>query len=120
MVFNHRPKALSPCGTLGSSSNLQFKTERIKIPLTPRYPRSVVGSDRGENFLALPSLPAASPCPLVQCLGIVYTVLVISATHQTLVEPSPKSRDVRSRRAIQSLASEFKAMCGDCVSPGLG
>ncbi|XP_060625060.2 disks large homolog 5 isoform X3 [Anolis sagrei] len=32
---------------VGSSSNLQYRTERIKIPLTPRYPRSIIGSDRG-------------------------------------------------------------------------
>ncbi|XP_034148679.1 disks large homolog 5a isoform X5 [Esox lucius] len=32
---------------LGSSSNVQYRTERIKIPSTPRYPRSMLGSDRG-------------------------------------------------------------------------
>lgn len=31
----------------GSSSNVQYRTERIKIPSTPRYPRSMLGSDRG-------------------------------------------------------------------------
>lgn len=35
----------------GSSNNLQYRTERIKIPSTPRYPRSVLGSDRGESPL---------------------------------------------------------------------
>lgn len=35
---------------IGSSTNLQYRTERIKIPLTPRYPRSMMGSDRGELF----------------------------------------------------------------------
>lgn len=49
---------MSPPGTTGSSSNLQFKAERIKIPLTPRYPRSVMGSDRGKNW-AFPPVPAA-------------------------------------------------------------
>lgn len=31
----------------GSSNNVQYRTERIKIPSTPRYPRSMLGSDRG-------------------------------------------------------------------------
>lgn len=30
-----------------SSSNVQYRNERIKIPSTPRYPRSMLGSDRG-------------------------------------------------------------------------
>ncbi|XP_037829428.1 disks large homolog 5a isoform X4 [Kryptolebias marmoratus] len=30
----------------GSSSNVQYRAERIKIPSTPRYPRSMLGSDR--------------------------------------------------------------------------
>ena len=33
--------------TAVSSSNVQYRTERIKIPTTPRYPRSMLGSDRG-------------------------------------------------------------------------
>lgn len=32
---------------LGSANNVQYRTERIKIPSTPRYPRSMLGSDRG-------------------------------------------------------------------------
>lgn len=31
----------------GSANNVQYRTERIKIPSTPRYPRSMLGSDRG-------------------------------------------------------------------------
>lgn len=31
----------------GSSNNVHYRTERIKIPSTPRYPRSMLGSDRG-------------------------------------------------------------------------
>ncbi|XP_010818907.1 disks large homolog 5 isoform X9 [Bos taurus] len=45
----------------GSSSNLQFKAERIKIPSTPRYPRSVVGSDRGSLSHSECSTPPQSP-----------------------------------------------------------
>lgn len=61
-MFNHRSKVVSLYGTIGSSNNLQFKAERIKIPSTPRYPRSIMGSDRGENS-ALPSLPHLSLSP---------------------------------------------------------
>ncbi|XP_017897749.1 PREDICTED: disks large homolog 5 isoform X5 [Capra hircus] len=46
---------------IGSSSNLQFKAERIKIPSTPRYPRSVVGSDRGSLSHSECSTPPQSP-----------------------------------------------------------
>ncbi|XP_051507242.1 disks large homolog 5a isoform X4 [Myxocyprinus asiaticus] len=38
--------SLPSTARLGSSNNLQYRTERIKIPSTPRYPRSVLGSDR--------------------------------------------------------------------------
>lgn len=34
----------------GSSSNVQYRAERIKIPSTPRYLRSMLGSDRGNVF----------------------------------------------------------------------
>ncbi|XP_038600353.1 disks large homolog 5 isoform X4 [Tachyglossus aculeatus] len=44
---SHGSNSLPSSARLGSSTNLQFRTERIKIPLTPRYPRSVMGSDRG-------------------------------------------------------------------------
>ncbi|CAI5774311.1 disks large homolog 5 isoform X1 [Podarcis lilfordi] len=32
---------------VGSSSNLQYRTEGIKIPWTPKYQRTVIGSSRG-------------------------------------------------------------------------
>ncbi|XP_034518648.1 disks large homolog 5 isoform X3 [Ailuropoda melanoleuca] len=60
-VLNPRPEVLSPRGNVGSSSNLQFKAERIKIPSTPRYPRSVVGSDRGSLSHSECSTPPQSP-----------------------------------------------------------
>ncbi|XP_065153267.1 disks large homolog 5a isoform X3 [Paramisgurnus dabryanus] len=54
---------------LGSSNNLQYRTERIKIPSTPRYPRSVLNSDRGSlshSDCSSPSLitPPMSPLNL--------------------------------------------------------
>lgn len=53
--------SLPSSARLGSSSNLQFKAERIKIPLTPRYPRSVMGSDRGSLSHSECSTPPRSP-----------------------------------------------------------
>ena len=85
-MFNPRPEVLSPRGTVGSSSNLQFKAERIKIPSTPRYPRSVVGSDRGENSHSRPCLPARAG-PVVQRLGAVCNYHLRSASPCRLVEP---------------------------------
>ncbi|XP_077202063.1 disks large homolog 5 isoform X3 [Paroedura picta] len=52
---------------VGSSSNLQYRTERIKIPLTPRYPRSIIGSDRGSlshSECSSPSLITPPQSPL--------------------------------------------------------
>lgn len=95
MVFNHRPKVLSPYGTIGSSSNLQFKAERIKIPSTPRYPRSVVGSDRGETFSGPPPCLLCHSVLMMGYLGTAYKFLVISASQETLVEPSLRPGDVR-------------------------
>lgn len=50
---------------IGSSSNLQYRTERIKIPLTPRYPRSVMGSDRGNFICSVFSISSSKPCQLL-------------------------------------------------------
>ncbi|XP_073096855.1 disks large homolog 5 isoform X10 [Manis javanica] len=61
MRASHGSNSLPSSARLGSSSNLQFKTERIKIPLTPRYPRSVVGSDRGSLSHSECSTPPQSP-----------------------------------------------------------
>lgn len=67
------PEVLPPDGTTGSSSNLQFKAERIKIPSTPRYPRSVVGSDRGEGSLCYcPATAGTGPHPTARSLGTVW------------------------------------------------
>ncbi|XP_010587563.2 disks large homolog 5 isoform X1 [Loxodonta africana] len=57
----HGSNSLPSSTRLGSSSNLQFKAERIKIPSTPRYPRSVVGSDRGSLSHSECSTPPQSP-----------------------------------------------------------
>uniref|UniRef100_A0A672MDZ5 Disks large homolog 5-like n=1 Tax=Sinocyclocheilus grahami TaxID=75366 RepID=A0A672MDZ5_SINGR len=45
---SHGTNSLPSSSRLGSSNNLQYRTERIKIPSTPRYPRSMLGSERGE------------------------------------------------------------------------
>ncbi|XP_029775703.1 disks large homolog 5 [Suricata suricatta] len=61
MRASHGSNSLPSSARLGSSSNLQFKAERIKIPSTPRYPRSVVGSDRGSLSHSDCSTPPQSP-----------------------------------------------------------
>ncbi|MGH0131361.1 UNVERIFIED_CONTAM: hypothetical protein FKN15_046299 [Acipenser sinensis] len=51
----------------GSSNTLQYRTERIKIPSTPRYPRSMLGSDRGSlshSECSSPSLITPPQSPL--------------------------------------------------------
>nr|XP_044993180.1 disks large homolog 5 isoform X2 [Jaculus jaculus] len=61
MRTSHGSNSLPSSARLGSSSNLQFKAERIKIPLTPRYPRSAMGSDRGSLSHSECSTPPRSP-----------------------------------------------------------
>ncbi|XP_037829427.1 disks large homolog 5a isoform X3 [Kryptolebias marmoratus] len=48
----------------GSSSNVQYRAERIKIPSTPRYPRSMLGSDRGSLSHSECSSPSLITPPL--------------------------------------------------------
>ncbi|XP_055131563.1 disks large homolog 5 isoform X2 [Symphalangus syndactylus] len=61
MRATHGSNSLPSSARLGSSTNLQFKAERIKIPSTPRYPRNVVGSDRGSVSHSECSTPPQSP-----------------------------------------------------------
>ncbi|XP_051507241.1 disks large homolog 5a isoform X3 [Myxocyprinus asiaticus] len=56
--------SLPSTARLGSSNNLQYRTERIKIPSTPRYPRSVLGSDRGSLSHSECSSPSLITPPL--------------------------------------------------------
>ncbi|XP_026209828.1 disks large homolog 5a isoform X2 [Anabas testudineus] len=51
----------------GSANNVQYRAERIKIPSTPRYPRSMLGSDRGSlshSECSSPSLITPPQSPL--------------------------------------------------------
>ncbi|XP_077585810.1 disks large homolog 5a [Stigmatopora nigra] len=51
----------------GSANNIQYRAERIKIPSTPRYPRSMLGSDRGSlshSECSSPSLITPPQSPL--------------------------------------------------------
>uniref|UniRef100_A0A3B3ZBA3 Uncharacterized protein n=1 Tax=Periophthalmus magnuspinnatus TaxID=409849 RepID=A0A3B3ZBA3_9GOBI len=60
---SHGTNSLPSCARLGSISTGQYRTERIKIPSTPRYPRSVLGSgDRGK--CSSPSLITPPQSPL--------------------------------------------------------
>uniref|UniRef100_A0A674AU02 Discs, large homolog 5a (Drosophila) n=1 Tax=Salmo trutta TaxID=8032 RepID=A0A674AU02_SALTR len=56
---SHGTNSLPSSARLDSSSNVQYRNERIKIPSTPRYPRSMLGSDRGTWIFS--SLPPVRP-----------------------------------------------------------
>ncbi|TRY75910.1 hypothetical protein DNTS_033480 [Danionella cerebrum] len=56
--------SLPSSARLGSSNALQYRTERIKIPSTPRYPRSVLGSERGSLSHSECSSPSLITPPL--------------------------------------------------------
>ncbi|XP_076142316.1 disks large homolog 5a isoform X2 [Alosa pseudoharengus] len=82
----------------GSSNNVQYRNERIKIPSTPRYPRSMLGSDRGSlshSECSSPSLitPPLSPLNLEtssfassQSQGSISTLPRISVSPVPVVE----------------------------------
>ncbi|XP_053548098.1 disks large homolog 5 [Bombina bombina] len=63
-----RPRVTHGSNSLPSSARLgSSRTERIKIPLTPRYPRSSTGSDRGslsQSECSSPSLASPPHSPL--------------------------------------------------------
>ncbi|XP_046884639.1 disks large homolog 5a [Hypomesus transpacificus] len=64
---SHGTNSLPSSARLVSSSNVQYRTERIKIPTTPRYPRSMLGSDRGSlshSECSSPSLITPPQSPL--------------------------------------------------------
>ncbi|XP_045147635.1 disks large homolog 5 [Echinops telfairi] len=82
MRTSHGCNSLPSSARLGSSSNLQFKAERIKIPSTPRYPRSAVGSDRGSLSHSECSTPPQSPLNI--------DTLFSSSQSQTLASTSPR------------------------------
>ncbi|XP_017286260.1 disks large homolog 5a isoform X1 [Kryptolebias marmoratus] len=61
---SHGTNSLPSSARLGSSSNVQYRAERIKIPSTPRYPRSMLGSDRGSLSHSECSSPSLITPPL--------------------------------------------------------
>ncbi|XP_034754388.1 disks large homolog 5a isoform X8 [Etheostoma cragini] len=64
---SHGTNSLPSSARLASSNNVQYRTERIKIPSTPRYPRSMLGSDRGSlshSECSSPSLITPPQSPL--------------------------------------------------------
>ncbi|XP_026870974.2 LOW QUALITY PROTEIN: disks large homolog 5a [Electrophorus electricus] len=61
---SHGTNSLPSSARLGSSNNVQHRTERIKIPSTPRYPRSMLGSDRGSLSHSECSSPSLITPPL--------------------------------------------------------
>ncbi|XP_041645265.1 disks large homolog 5a isoform X4 [Cheilinus undulatus] len=65
--FSESSSSRSSRASHGSSNNVQYRTERIKIPSTPRYPRSMLGSDRGSlshSECSSPSLITPPQSPL--------------------------------------------------------
>ncbi|XP_062286298.1 disks large homolog 5a isoform X2 [Scomber scombrus] len=65
--FSETSSSRSSRASHGSSNNVQYRTERIKIPSTPRYPRSMLGSDRGSlshSECSSPSLITPPQSPL--------------------------------------------------------
>ncbi|KAM9365384.1 disks large homolog 5a isoform 2-T2 [Pholidichthys leucotaenia] len=65
--FSESSSSRSSRASHGSSSNIQYRAERIKIPSTPRYPRSMLGSDRGSlshSECSSPSLITPPQSPL--------------------------------------------------------
>ncbi|XP_022540567.2 disks large homolog 5a isoform X1 [Astyanax mexicanus] len=66
---SHGTNSLPSSARLGqssscSSNNVQYRAERIKIPSTPRYPRSMLGSDRGSMSHSECSSPSLITPPL--------------------------------------------------------
>uniref|UniRef100_A0A8C1DJP4 Discs, large homolog 5a (Drosophila) n=1 Tax=Cyprinus carpio carpio TaxID=630221 RepID=A0A8C1DJP4_CYPCA len=61
---SHGTNSLPSSARLGSSNHLQYRTERIKIPSTPRYPRSMLGSERGSLSHSECSSPSLITPPL--------------------------------------------------------
>ncbi|XP_076016418.1 disks large homolog 5-like isoform X2 [Genypterus blacodes] len=65
--FSESSSSRSSRASHGSSNNVQYRTDRIKIPSTPRYPRSMLGSDRGSvshSECSSPSLITPPQSPL--------------------------------------------------------
>ncbi|KAL2083599.1 hypothetical protein ACEWY4_021372 [Coilia grayii] len=95
---SHATNSLPSTARLGSANNVQYRTERIKIPSTPRYPRSMLGSDRGSlshSECSSPSLitPPLSPLNLEtssfassQSQGSIATLPRISVSPVPVVE----------------------------------
>ncbi|KAM8852829.1 disks large homolog 5a isoform 2-T2 [Synchiropus picturatus] len=86
--FSESSSSRSSRASHGSSNNVQYRTERIKIPSTPRYPRSMLGSDRGSlshSECSSPSLitPPQSPLNL-------ETSSFASSQSQGSISPLPR------------------------------
>uniref|UniRef100_A0A4W5JMT5 Discs, large homolog 5b (Drosophila), tandem duplicate 1 n=1 Tax=Hucho hucho TaxID=62062 RepID=A0A4W5JMT5_9TELE len=96
----HSTNSLPSSARLGSSGNLQFRHERIKIPPT-RYPRSVAGSDRG-------SLSHS------ECSSLSHSTPPMSpANLETASFASSQSQSSISTSATQPRISVSPALIGD-------
>nr|XP_024003406.1 disks large homolog 5 [Salvelinus alpinus] len=96
----HSTNSLPTSTRLGSSGNLHFRHERIKIPPT-RYPRSVAGSDRG-------SLSHS------ECSSLSHSTPPMSPTNlETASFASSQSQSSISTSATQPRISVSPALIGD-------
>lgn len=89
----------------GSSNNLQYRTERIKIPSTPRYPRSMLGSERGEPPLMNPAYLKLSWLWLNWKSNTPFYICSIDCRHHTSINIS--SRMLHCRLTSICLCSQF-------------
>ncbi|XP_029324934.1 disks large homolog 5 isoform X3 [Mus caroli] len=93
--------SLPSSARLGSSSNLQFKAERIKIPLTPRYPRSVMGSDRGSLSHSECSTPPRSPLNIDTLSSCSQPQTTASTLPRIAVNPSSHGERRKDRPFVE-------------------
>ncbi|XP_066534786.1 disks large homolog 5a isoform X2 [Hoplias malabaricus] len=104
---SHGTNSLPSSARLGSSNNVQYRAERIKIPSTPRYPRSMLGSDRGSlshSECSSPSLitPPLSPLNLeTSSFASSQSQNSISTLPRFSVSPVPTTRECQKDRLYQ-------------------
>lgn len=89
----------------GSSNNVQYRTERIKIPSTPRYPRSMLGSDRGTALTRHTGI------------RIIKSTWGQTANQPLWVRPSFSSRDPQVLLFSGSLSCKMKVLNRGLTAP---
>uniref|UniRef100_A0A8B9KDN3 Discs, large homolog 5a (Drosophila) n=1 Tax=Astyanax mexicanus TaxID=7994 RepID=A0A8B9KDN3_ASTMX len=100
---SHGTNSLPSSARLGQSSSCEpYRAERIKIPSTPRYPRSMLGSDRGR--CSSPSLitPPLSPLNLeTSSFASSQSQNSISTLPRISVSPMPSGERQKDRPYLE-------------------